>query len=484
MSDVHGLKDIKAKPLIVQPMWDRLDVAVIVTDRNLAAPGPTIRYVNRAFTRLTGYRADEVIGRSPRIMQCPRTDKAVSAAIKQDLLDGEHARGTLLNRRKDGSEYLCTLVITPLIGPSGETEHFICVAGDLKEDCSPSAVQRLYDELEQAQTLVEDLERRQQEADETIAQLRKELFTANGRYRETLSQLEAVQERLSLRENALDHRNREFDRSDTELQASLEELRAMDEELRLSLEQVDEANAHLARSNEELMRLRAADADKLQLLSSASHDLRQPVMSMGLFLDVLRHRMGEAERPVLGGLLAAHLSIRTLLDGMLDTARLDAGALDPLIEPLPLRDMLEAIQGEFTIQAEMRGLRFRLVHCEAKVLSDAQLLERILRNLLANALKYTNSGSILLGSRRCSDGQGRDCLRIEVWDTGPGIDERSQAVIFEEFRQLDSRNRDQRRGVGLGLAIVARLARQLDHEVGLRSWLGRGSVFSVTVPLA
>ncbi|SMF49849.1 PAS domain S-box-containing protein [Azospirillum oryzae] len=484
MSDVHGLKDIKAKPLIVQPMWDRLDVAVIVTDRNLAAPGPTIRYVNRAFTRLTGYRADEVIGRSPRFMQCPRTDKAVAAAIKQDLLDGEHARGTLVNRRKDGSEYLCTLVITPLIGPSGETEHFICVAGDLKEDCSPSAVQRLYDELEQAQTLVEDLERRQQEADETIAQLRKELFTANGRYRETLSQLEAVQERLSLRENALDSRTREFDRSDTELQASLEELRAMDEELRLSLEQVEEANAHLARSNEELTRLRAADADKLQLLGSASHDLRQPVMSMGLFLDVLRHRLGDGEQPILGGLLAAHLSIRTLLDGMLDTARLDAGALEPMIEPLSMRDMLEAIQGEFTIQAEMRGLRFRVMPCSAEVFSDAQLLERILRNLLANALKYTNSGSILLGSRRCRDGKGRSSLRIEVWDTGPGIDERSQTVIFEEFRQLDSRNRDQRRGVGLGLAIVARLARQLDHEVGLRSWPGRGSVFSVTVPLA
>lgn len=484
MSDAHGLKNLKAKPLIVQPIWDRLDHAVIVTDRNLAAPGPTIRYVNRAFTRLTGYRADEAIGRSPRFMQCPRTDKAVAAAIKRDLLDGGFARGTLVNRRKDGSDYLCTLVITPLIGPSGETEHFICVAGDLKEDGSSSAVRRLCDELEQAQTTIEDLERRQQEANDTIAQLRKELQTATGCYRETLSQLDAVQERLSLRENALDHRTREAGRSDVELQASLEKLRAMDEELRISLEQVEEANAHLARSNEELQRLRAADADKLQLLGSASHDLRQPVMSMGLFLDVLRHRMGDAERPVLGGLLAAHLSIRTLLDGMLDTARLDAGALDPMIEPLPMRDMLQVIQGEFTMQAEMRGLRFRVMSCKAMVLSDGQLLERILRNLVANALKYTNSGSILLGSRRCRDGKGRKCLRIEVWDTGPGIDEGSQTIIFEEFQQLDDRNRDQRRGVGLGLAIVARLARQLDHEIGLRSWPGRGSVFSITVPLA
>ena len=483
MSVAHGLKDLKAKPLIVQPIWDQLDHAVIVTDRNLAAPGPTIRYVNRAFTRLTGYRADEVIGRSPRILQCPRTDPVITAAIKRDLVDGEYARGSMVNRRKDGSDYLCALVITPLVGPTGETEHFICVATDLKEDRSPAAVQRLYDELEQAQTLIEDLERRQQDANETIAQLRKELLTTTTRYHEKLSQLDAVQERLSLRENALDRRSRDYDRSDSELQASLEELRAMDEELRLSLEQVEEVNAHLARSNEELQRLRAADTAKLQLLGSASHDLRQPVMSMGLFLDVLRHRMGDAERPVLGGLLAAHLSIRTLLDGMLDTARLDAGALEPLIEPVSVPVMFESIEGEFAIQAEMRGIRFRVVSCHAQVLSDGQLLERILRNLVANALKYIVSGTILLGCRRCRDAEGRRCLRIEVWDTGPGIDEANQAAIFEEFRQLDADNRDQRRGVGLGLAIVSRLACQIDHRIGLRSHPGHGSVFSVTVPL-
>lgn len=482
MPDVQGLREPKARPLIIQPIWDRLDQAVIVTDRALAAPGPVIRYVNRAFTRLTGYRADEVIGRSPRMLQCARTDKAVSAAMRRDLRNGEVARGTLVNRRKDGSDYLCSLVIAPLIGPSGEPEHFICVAEDLKEDRSTSEVQRLSTELEQAQTQIEDLEQRHSGANETVARQRNDLRMVTGRYRDTLSQLDAVQERLSLRESALDHRNREFDRSDGELNASLEELRAMDEKLRLSLERIEDANLQLARSNEELQRLRAADADKLQLLASASHDLRQPAMSMGLFLDVLRHRLGDAERPILGGILAAHLSIRTLLDGMLDTARLDAGVLTPAIGPVPMCDMLDIIKGEFTIQAEMRGLRFRVVASNAVVHSDAQLLERILRNLLANALKYTGSGSILLGCRRCRDMEGNPCMRIEVWDTGPGIDETSQSIIFEEFRQLDNRDCDQRRGVGLGLAIVARLARQLGHGIALRSSPGQGSVFSVLVP--
>ncbi|KAA0570851.1 ATP-binding protein [Azospirillum sp. Sh1] len=483
MSNVQGLRDSKAWPLVIQLIWDRLDQAVIITDRALAAPGPTIRYVNRAFTRLTGYRADEVIGRSPRMLQCGRTDKPASAAIMRDLRDGRFARGTLVNRRKDGSEYLCSMVIAPLIGPSGETEHFICVADELKKDRSSSAFQRLYDELERAQTLIEDLEGWQTEADSVFARQRCELNALTVRHDATLLQLDQVQERLALRESALDRFSKASNESSTELRASREELRVIGEELRLSLKQVEEANAHLAESNEELQRLRAADAAKLRLLGSASHDLRQPVMSMGLFLDVLRHRLGDAERPILGGLLAAHLSIRTLLDGMLDTARLDAGALEPAIEPVPMPVMFESISGEFAIQAEMRGIRFRVVPCHAEVLSDAQLLERILRNLLANALKYTASGTILLGCRRCRDAQGRLCLRIEVWDSGPGIEEANQAAIFEEFRQLDTTSRDQRRGVGLGLAIVSRLARQLGHRIGLRSCPGRGSVFSVMVPL-
>lgn len=431
MADVYGSgngsgvsRALKAKPLIVQPIWDRLDDAVIVTDRNLTAPGPTIRYVNRAFTRLTGYRADEVIGRSPRLLQCSRTDPAVTATIKRDLHDGEFARATLVNRRKDGSEYLCTLVITPLLGPTGEADHFICVADDLKEDHSqPTIPQGPADPHEAASTRLEEGQDRQAP-------------------------------------------------------------RAMDETLRTALEQLNEANAALARTREELSRLQAANADKLRLLASASHDLRQPVMSMGLFLDVLRHRIGEAERPILGGLLAAHVSIRTLLDGMLDTARLDAGVLEPTIEPVPVAVMMDVIQGEFMLQAEMRGLRFRAIPCTATVLSDAQLLERILRNLVANALKYTAAGGILLGCRPCRDAAGRRQLRIEVWDTGPGIAEHNLRTIFEEFRQLDHRDRDQTRGVGLGLAIVSRLARQLNHEVGVRSWPGRGSVFSITVPLA
>ncbi|WP_109110250.1 HAMP domain-containing sensor histidine kinase [Azospirillum sp. TSO35-2] len=482
MSDTHGLDtkgNCKPGALVIQPIWDRLDDAVIVTDCDLDPPGPTIRYVNRAFTKLTGYRPDEVIGRSPRLLQSRRTDRKVTATIKRDLRERDFARVTLVNRHKSGAEYLCTLVVTPLLGPGGRTEHFIGVACDLKSEAAAADLRHLSAELEQALTLVEDLEQRQAEAEALIDRQQREIALLATRHQAALSQVNEMMERLALRERALDRQSEELVRANAELSVSLEELRTTEEELRVSLDQIEQANVELERSNEELQRLQGADADKLRLLASASHDLRQPVMSMGLFLDVLRTRLGDAERPVMGGLMAAHLSIRTLLDGMLDSARLDAGVLDPLIEPVAMSSILEGIHGEFEPQAEMRGLRFRVVPCTAVVLSDAQLLERILRNLIANALKYTVSGGILLGCRACWDG-----LRVEVWDTGPGVPEAARRGIFEEFHQLDNPGRDQRRGVGLGLAIVARLARQLNHEIGLRSWVGRGSVFSVTVPLA
>ncbi|CAO3433039.1 PAS domain-containing sensor histidine kinase [Azospirillum doebereinerae] len=472
-SETAGGKGFSPASLIVQPLWDSLDQAIIVTDRNLEAPGPIIRYVNPAFTRLTGYRPEEAIGRSPRFLQCPRTDRAVAHGLKDDLLRAGEARATLVNRRKDGNEYWCSLVVTALLGPDGDADHFICAA-HLHGDGIRYASQ----EHEQLLTLIEDLEERHDATEAVVGHQRTELSNLGVRYRAALDRIDALFEQTTLRERALDLRNIEVARSETELRATLEELRAMEEELRISFAEVEEANATLMRLNESLRASQAANADKLRLLATASHDLRQPVMSLGLFLEVLRHRVGPNEHSIMGALMAAHLSMRTLLDGMLDTARLDAGALTPEIGPVSMDVLLEGIACEFALQAEMRGVRFRVVSCSCEVVSDPQLLERILRNLIGNALKYTERGGILLGCRRSGDR-----LRIEVWDSGPGIPKQSQELIFEEFRQLDNPNHDQRRGVGLGLSIVARLAKQLGHEIGLHSRLGQGSVFSLTVPM-
>ena len=143
------------------------------------------------------------------------------------------------------------------------------------------------------------------------------------------------------------------------------------------------------------------------------------------------------------------------------------------------RPLLERLHAEFAPQAELKGLTLRTVPSSATVATDPELLDRILRNLLANAVSYTASGGILLGCRRCGDS-----VRIIVADTGPGIPEPQQHRIFEEFYQVGNSERDRSRGFGLGLAIVRRITDMLDHPVAVLSVLGKGSVFSVTVPLA
>jgi CheY-like chemotaxis protein/anti-sigma regulatory factor (Ser/Thr protein kinase) len=160
-------------------------------------------------------------------------------------------------------------------------------------------------------------------------------------------------------------------------------------------------------------------------------------------------------------------------------SRLDSGAVVPNLRALPLGPLFDRLAPEFAVLADARGLQWRLRPTALWVQSDEQQLERMLRNLLSNALTHTQQGGVLLAARR-RGGQ----VRIAVWDTGPGIATEHHARIFQEFVQLANPGRDRRRGHGLGLAIVARLARLLHHPVDLRSRLGRGSCFAITLPAA
>jgi histidine kinase len=166
-----------------------------------------------------------------------------------------------------------------------------------------------------------------------------------------------------------------------------------------------------------------------------------------------------------------------ILNSLLDISRLESGALETRVRDFPLAPLLETLAREFGMLAHARGLRLDWVRTRAVVRSDEALLRRILQNFLSNALRYTPKGRIVLGCRRVEGG-----LRIEVHDTGPGIPEARQQEIFEEFRRLDDGMADDR-GAGLGLAIVERIARLLGHRVDVRSSMGRGSCFSVLVPL-
>ena len=171
-------------------------------------------------------------------------------------------------------------------------------------------------------------------------------------------------------------------------------------------------------------------------------------------------------------------TMSSMLDKLLDINQLEAGIVRPAIVDFPIKGLLDELRTEFTYHTATNGLDWRVVPSSLTVRSDPRLLEQIIRNLLSNAVKYTTEGKLLLGCRRRGDK-----LRIEVWDTGPGIPELELQAIFEEFHQLDNPARERSKGLGLGLAIVQRLADLLGHKIDVRSRLGAGSVFTIEVPL-
>jgi histidine kinase len=250
------------------------------------------------------------------------------------------------------------------------------------------------------------------------------------------------------------------------------ELRSLADTLERRIEQ---RTHDLAEAKSEAER---ANRYKTRFVAAAVHDLLQPLNAARMFISALRDRLdGENLRRLADSVEGALSAQDEILSSLLDISRLESGTLEVRQRDLALGPLLDSLAREIGVLAEAKGLRFRYRPTQVVVRTDEALLRRIVQNFLSNALRYTARGSLLLGVRR----EGED-VRIEVWDTGPGIPEAQHALIFEEFRRLDTGGDLQERGAGLGLAIVDRIARLLGHRVSLRSWPGRGSVFSVRVP--
>ena len=221
---------------------------------------------------------------------------------------------------------------------------------------------------------------------------------------------------------------------------------------------------------------RANDA-KSRFLAAIGHDLLQPLHAAHLFVDALQQRVREPESHRLTTQVSGALDSTTaLLTDLLDMSRLEAGGLVPEVRDFALSEVLDPLMSEGRVVAVEQGLALSHVCTRAWVRSDPRLLRRILQNFLSNALRHTSSGRVLVGVRRI----GRN-VRIEVHDTGPGIDDRQRALIFEEFRRGEQARGQ---GLGLGLAIARGIAQVLDVPIGLRSHIGKGSVFHVDLPRA
>jgi signal transduction histidine kinase len=247
---------------------------------------------------------------------------------------------------------------------------------------------------------------------------------------------------------------------------------------------IADATTELAHKNEQL---ELANQAKTRLLAASSHDLRQPLHAATLFVETLSlsPEMSQGDRKLVQRANESLAALAASLNGMLDLSRLDAGAVTPHMRPVNLHQVFIALQNTHEIRADAKNLTLR-IHApeDVWVRSDALLLERLLGNLLDNAIKHTPTGGVLMLSRRSPPrGETSASISVEIIDTGPGIDMAEQERIYDEFYQLHNPQRDRSQGLGLGLSIVKRLSVLLDHPLTLRSRPGHGSRFSLQLPL-
>jgi signal transduction histidine kinase len=258
---------------------------------------------------------------------------------------------------------------------------------------------------------------------------------------------------------------------------------ALDHQVRERTQQLRDALHSIEKTNESLHRAKqkaeAASSLKSSVLISVTHDLLQPLNAARLTLSALAELVESRDRMLLVEQVDRSLiTLEDLLRSLLEIAKLDAGALRPEVRPIAITPPFEQLRSEFEPIAEKQGLSLRICPSSLAVASDPMMLRRILQNLLANALRYTRAGGVVMGCRRRGD---RVC--IQVSDTGPGIPTAQQEAIFSEFQRGEASANDQA-GFGLGLSIVRRFATALGHEVRISSEVGRGSTFFLELPRA
>ncbi|MGV6874030.1 PAS domain-containing hybrid sensor histidine kinase/response regulator [Pseudochelatococcus sp. B33] len=262
----------------------------------------------------------------------------------------------------------------------------------------------------------------------------------------------------------------------TDITEAVAEEEALEQRVRERTEELTQLNIALTRAKAEA---EEANASKTRFLAAASHDILQPLNAARLYATSLVERDRKGGDATMAENVEASLdAVEEILTALLDISRLDSGVMQTEISSLRIDDLLKQLQREFDVAAREKGIRLKVIAPALTVRSDRRLLRRMLQNLVSNAIKYTPSGRVLVGARR----RGPN-LNIEVWDTGLGIPAAQQHLVFREFQRLQQ-GAKVARGLGLGLSIVERASRVLGHPVTLRSEPGRGTVFTVTVPLA
>ena len=463
--------------------------AAVVADKQGA-----IIYINREAENLFGYDAEELVGQPIEVLM-PDEFRQKHEGYREAYRKAPRARPMLAGldlygRRKDGSEFRAEIALTPI-----KTEEGILVASTIREvnavDESEAYFRTMLESAPDAMIIVDD---------------RGKIAIVNARAEDMFgfSRDELLGHRVEM---LLPKRIRDNHKAHRRTFTAKPELRPMGPDLDLvglrkdgsefpveiSLSPVMTSSGAFVssvirdvtdrkRMEMEIIAARQA-AERAQkantaFLAAASHDLRQPVQALSLLNGALRRTVQDDRALEMIESQEHSLTAMTnLLNSLLDISRLDAGAVTPEIEDFPMQRLIDRLSAEFGRQASHKGLQFHSEPCAATVRSDPNLLSEIIQNLVSNAIRYTDSGNVQMNC----DCRGDTCV-IEVTDTGIGIEEDQLEVIFQEFHQAKTPGAS-KEGFGLGLAIVRRLADLLCHDVSVESTPGKGSSFSVSMPV-
>ncbi len=481
----HTVAPAEKEEQVFRAALDAVPVAVLLTDAE-RQDHPAI-YVNARYCRMMGYPPEEVVGCGlGQLLGQRATADAGFEQMKRDLAAGRSATADLVASRKDGSPLPLRIEILPVVNSGGMPIRHVAVLHEMTDTTTdrPRAgdigtALRLIADVVPLPLLVVNPQGRIIVAN---AQARGALCVGHAGGR-ALGEFIDLEQDLAVvrRGGGVQRAARQLRNADGQIGSVLVSVRALDEGADAGIVIVFTDITEQKRKEQGLVKA-CEDAErairaKSRFFAAASHDLRQPLQALALFSTALEmHVSTPAAQNILSSIKLSLSTMEDMFDTLLDMSRLDAGVLKAEPEVFLVNDVLERLEVEFAPQAERKGLDFRVVACSAAIRSDPALLGRILRNFLSNAIRYTQTGKILLGCRR----QGSN-LQVLVGDTGPGIPENQRLAIFEEFFQ--GTERQGASGLGLGLAIVQRLARLLSHRLGLRSRLGHGSIFSVEVPL-
>jgi len=456
-------------------------------------PDGVVVQINHAAAEAAGLPADRIVGRPFHDICWLSFDEAGRARLRAAMARaaaGGTERFDATIRLGDGRDLIVDVGLTPMFDPQGRVTHLIASGLDITERTRTQEALRVAEErfrtgLRNSGVVVfnQDRDLRYSWAHAEMLGIKPEAMIGRTDH-DLFERAEDADRTTALKRRVLD--TGEGARAEVRIRCKGEDLffdltvdplRVGDRVEGVTCAAVEvtgrkQAEADLRRAREEADR--ANDA-KSKFLAAASHDLRQPVQSLYLFAAALADRLqGHPGLPMLENMRQGLDTLKGLLDGLLDMSRLESGKIVATPTDVRLNQLLGRLVAEYGPRAAQKGLELRAIPTRAWVRTDPAHLERILRNLMENALRYTQSGRVLLGCRRTATG-----VRIEVWDSGIGIPADRLEDIFEEFTQIGG---DSVRGLGLGLAIVKRLSRLLGHPVTVRSTEGKGSVFAVELP--